>query len=448
MRLVFATWTAFSLIFAGVLGALVGSFANVVIFRVPEGRSIVFPGSSCPNCGYRLQPLDLVPIFSWLFLGRRCRKCHLPISARYPSIELLMAVGFVVLVWRFPVLLFGASVLPLLALYAMLVMMSMIDIDHYLLPDSLTLPAVMVGVFGAFLYEPLSELPSVNEALFGAVFAAGCLALINRIGSLALRRFRDTQERLFPIGMDQVNVAALFGALAGVWVGVGAAVLSVIINVITKRTLRLPEPLLYGLWLGALVLLIWQPLVSLPAGLLGTAAAAGALSLLGALYWWGMELAGKVEPMDAVTSETSDTSANPANTPTADTPHTADDTSELTSVPADATETADTPSNLSSEHDVTLKQALDPSDPAADEPIAMGFGDVKLAGVLGAFLGWELALVALFLSFIIGAVGGIISRVVSGAKLIPFGPYLAIAGLLTLFVGRPLLAWYLGLLGF
>lgn len=428
MQLVFATWTAFSLIFAGILGALVGSFANVVIFRVPAGRSIVFPGSSCPNCGYRLQPLDLVPIFSWLALGRRCRKCHMPISARYPSIELLMAVGFVVLVWRFPILLFGSSVLPLLALYAMLVMMSMIDVDHYLLPDSLTLPALVVGVLGAFLYEPMSGLPTVSEAMFGAIFAAGCLALINRLGSLVMRRFQDTQERLFPIGMDQVNVAALFGALGGVWVGIGAAVVSVIVNIITKRTMRLPEPLLYGLWLLAIILLIWQPLVGLQAGLLGTAAAAGALSILGAAYWWGMELAGKVEPIDSTSVNSTSVNSTSAD-----------------QIQANVADEAIAPS---SERDVAPESNIDTTDPAADEPIAMGFGDVKLAAVLGAFLGWELALVALFLSFIIGAIGGIISRIAAGSKLIPFGPYLTIAGLLSLFIGRPLLAWYLNLLGF
>jgi leader peptidase (prepilin peptidase)/N-methyltransferase len=339
-----------------------------------------------------------------------------------------MTVGFVVLMWRFPVLLFGASVLPLLAIFAMLVMMAMIDVDHYLLPDSLTLPAVIVAVLGTFLYEPLSGLPTASEALFGAVFAAGCLALINRIGSLVMRRFQDTQERLFPIGMDHVNIAALFGALGGVWLGVAAALVSVVVNVISKRTLRLPEPLLYGLWFVALVLLIWEPFVSLPTGLLGTAAAAGTLSLLGAMYWWGMELAGKVEPVDNEKTEHSAT--NEAIPPSSERNISLED--------------------VSLEHDFNpADPTADPAaDPAADEPIAMGFGDVKLAGVLGAFLGWELALVALFLSFIIGAVGGIISRITAGAKLIPFGPYLVIAGMLALFVGQPVLAWYLNLLGF
>lgn len=285
----FIGFTAFSLILAGVLGALVGSFANVVIFRVPAGRSVVFPGSSCPNCNYRLQPWDLVPIFSWLALGRRCRKCRVPISARYPIIEGIMALGFVLLAWRFPALLFNATVLPLLALYAMLLMMSMIDIDHYLLPDSLTLPATAVGILGAFLYSPFSNLPSVSEAVFGAAFAAGCIAFINRVGSLALRRFQDTAERLFPVGMDQVNIAALAGALGGVWLGLAVALMSVILNAVTKRIWRIPEPIIYGLWGLSLIALPWHPFIDVQTGLLGSAAAAGAAAVLGALYWWVME---------------------------------------------------------------------------------------------------------------------------------------------------------------
>ncbi|MEM6431268.1 MAG: prepilin peptidase [Deinococcota bacterium] len=441
----FIGFTAFSLILAGVLGALVGSFANVVIFRVPAGRSVVFPGSSCPNCGYRLQPWDLVPIFSWLALGRRCRKCRTPISARYPIIEGIMALGFVLLAWRFPPLLFNATVLPLLALYAMLLMMSMIDIDHYLLPDSLTLPATVVGIFGALLYSPFSNLPNLGEAVFGAAFAAGCITLINRVGSLALRRFQDTAERLFPVGMDQVNIAALAGALAGVWVGLALALASVILNVVTKRVWRIPEPILYGLWGLSLIILPWHPFISVQTGLLGSAAAAGAAAVLGALYWWLMELTGRVEAVsDASTSSEANADgisikideAGSGDTITKATPTSVD---QLTSAGQDA---KDAPSSADSSGGSSLNVTAD------DEPIAMGFGDVKLAAVLGTFLGWQLVLVALFLSFIVGAVGGIISRLLSGAKIIPFGPYLALSGLLALFIGRPLMAWYLGLLGF
>lgn len=367
----------------GVLGALIGSFANVVIYRLPRRESVAFPGSHCPNCHHALGPLELVPILSWVALGRRCHACKEPISARYPAIEALMAAGFVLLALRWPVELYGATVLPLLAIYAMLVMMSMIDVDHYILPDVLTLPAVGVGLLGTLLYEPGSGLPSLPEALLGGAIGAGAIVLINRIGSLVLRRFGDTRERLWPVGMDAVNLAALFGALTGWLGGMVVAALSVVVNVVTKRTLRLPEPLVYGLWLVALLissLYLWiDPLTALT----GSVAAAGSVAVLGAIYWW---LRDRGEEPEALGEED-------------------------------------------------------------DEPIAMGVGDVKLTAVLGVFLGWQNLLLALLLSFVFGAVGGLILKAVSGNRQVPFGPYLALGGLVALLYGSALLDWYLGMLG-
>jgi leader peptidase (prepilin peptidase) / N-methyltransferase len=95
--------------------------------------------------------------------------------------------------------------------------------------------------------------------------------------------------------------------------------------------------------------------------------------------------------------------------------------------------------------DIVSKQETSQEDD--DEPVAMGFGDVKLAAVLGVFLGWQNLLVALMLAFIIGAVGGVIGRLAGGSRMVPFGPYLAIGGMLALFVGQPLIQWYLGMLG-
>jgi leader peptidase (prepilin peptidase)/N-methyltransferase len=82
-----------------------------------------------------------------------------------------------------------------------------------------------------------------------------------------------------------------------------------------------------------------------------------------------------------------------------------------------------------------------------DEPVAMGFGDVKLAAVLGAMLGWKVVLVAIMLAFIIGAVAGVIGRLLGGGRVVPFGPSLVIGGVLALFIGQPLMQWYLGMIG-
>ena len=158
---------------------------------------------------------DLVPIFSWLALRGRCRGCKEGIALRYPLVEAITALGFVLIALRFPVEQYGPTAFVLAAIYAMLVMMSAIDIDEYILPDSLTLPAVAVGLLGSFFYATPGGLPSLQAALFGGALGAGIIVLINRLGALVLRRFADTKERLFPIGLDQVNVAFVGGALGG-----------------------------------------------------------------------------------------------------------------------------------------------------------------------------------------------------------------------------------------
>src|SRR5687767_3753947 len=88
-------------IFVFIFGAVIGSFLNVVIHRVPNEESIVFPNSACPKCGKAISAVDNIPIFSWLVLGGKCRNCKERISFRYPAVELLTAVSFVLVYWRF-----------------------------------------------------------------------------------------------------------------------------------------------------------------------------------------------------------------------------------------------------------------------------------------------------------------------------------------------------------
>lgn len=360
-------------------GALIGSFANVVIYRLPRGESVVFPGSRCPTCGHELGALELVPVLSWAALGARCRVCKNGISARYPFVESLVALGFFALALRYPPETRGFTVLPLLVLFVLLVILSAIDIDTQLLPDALTFPALAVALVGTLFYAPESGLPTLTGALYGACLGAGTLALLNRVGALLLRRLGDTRERLWPVGLDQVNVAALLGMFGWPFGLVGAAT-SLAANVVMRRTLRLPEPPLYGLWLVAVIVLsvlLRDPLRAIS----GSLVAAGGAALVGALYWWLRE----PEPAEEL--------------------------------------------------------------PDDDEPVAMGFGDVKLAGVLGAMLGAQNLLLALLLAFLSGAVGGLIGKVLGQGRVVPFGPYLVLGALAALFYGTPLVSWYLGLLG-
>jgi leader peptidase (prepilin peptidase)/N-methyltransferase len=380
----------FGVMFAGVLGALIGSFANVVVHRLPKAESVVFPGSHCPACNHELKALELVPVISWVVQGGRCRSCRSPISLRYPLIESLMALGFVALWLRWPALTAGWSFLPLAAIFALLVILAAIDLDTFTLPDVLTLPALALALLAPLLYAREQGLPTVREALLGAALGAGLLAIINRLGALTLRRFRDTTERLWPLGFDQVNLAAVGGALAGWQAGVTAASLSLIANLALKRPVRLPEPALFVLWAIALAIGFTGLTVSPLTAVGGSLIAAGFTALVGAVFWWFRDIAA---------GETASGSSGPEG-----------------------------------------------AEDAEDEPIAMGFGDVKLAAVMGALLGWEKLLLALFAAFVLGALGGVIGRLRGGERMVPFGPYLVLATLLTLFLGDAVLGWYLGML--
>ncbi len=144
---------AFLLTVCGLFGLLVGSFLNVVIWRVPRHESIVRPGSHCPSCGTELGAIENVPVLSWLALRGRCRHCGTRISVRYPLVELLTAGLWVGLALRF-----GAAweLPPYLVLAAGLVALSLIDLDHFLLPNRVLYPT-------GFMMAALFVIPAVVD---------------------------------------------------------------------------------------------------------------------------------------------------------------------------------------------------------------------------------------------------------------------------------------------
>lgn len=401
--------TAAVVAMAAVLGALVGSFSNVVIHRLPQGASVVHPGSACPACGRRLGPLELIPVLSWLAQRGRCRGCAVPISIRYPLVEILMTVGFAAIAWRWSPLDHGAAFAGLAAWWTLLAIAALIDFDTFEIPDALTLPGTALLLAASYAWRGTPGLPTPQEAAIGAAMGAGLLTLVNRLGSLVLRRLRDTRERLWPIGFDQANVAAVAGTAAGLWVGLAAGAASLAANLITRRTLRLPEPVLWGAWFAALLA---TPLtVGVLSGVVGGIVACGAAALAGAATWWGHDLL-RGEPSGGEEA-------------------------------AEGPEPAEGPGSKS---DAPL-QVAPPTPEDAEEPVAMGFGDVKLAALLGVVLGIERLLVALFVAVLIGAVVGVVQRAAGGTRLVPFGPFLALGGALSLFFGGAWIAWYLRALG-
>ena len=140
--------SAFFLLIAFVLGAVIGSFLNVVIHRWPLEQSIVFPASHCPQCSTPIRWFDNIPILSWLVLRARCRRCRKPISPRYPLVELANALLYVAIAMRT-----GASLgfLLVATVASMLIVLIFIDLDTQLLPDVVDLPGIFVGLLIGWL---------------------------------------------------------------------------------------------------------------------------------------------------------------------------------------------------------------------------------------------------------------------------------------------------------
>lgn len=196
---------------AAVLGLAVGSFLNVVVWRVPRGESVAHPPSACPGCGSPIRARDNVPLLSWVLLRGRCRDCGAPISVRYPLVEAATAVLFGATTWWV-----GASwVLPaLLYLVAIGVALTLIDLDTYRLPNAIVLPSYPVSLV-------LLALAGLNPGGAPAWDAFGGALL----GGAALLGIYLLVWRLYPAGtgLGDVKLAGVLGLHLG-WFGWDAVV--------------------------------------------------------------------------------------------------------------------------------------------------------------------------------------------------------------------------------
>ena len=183
-----------------VVGAVVGSFLNVVIARVPKGRSIVSPGSRCPRCGSPIAWYDNIPVISWILLRARCRNCGLPISPRYPLVEMLTGVLAVAVFRRV-----GPSwtAVGYFAFAAALVALAYIDLDTWLLPHQITWPLLALGLASPLWNRELTWIGS----LIGAAAGFALFAVIALVGEKLLKR--ET------MGWGDVWLLAAIGAWLG-----------------------------------------------------------------------------------------------------------------------------------------------------------------------------------------------------------------------------------------
>lgn len=218
-------------IFVGLLGLLVGSFLNVCIYRLPDGKSIAFPPSHCMECNTRLKVPDLIPVFSYIFLKGRCRYCNTKISARYPLVEIMTAVAFLLLFNRL-----GAvpEFIAAVFLISILIAVFFIDLDRMIIPDELVI-AGLAGAAAATVIEAFTEIHffwNLNwwDHLIGLLAGSGILFIISLVGSLILR----TDEA---IGMGDVKILAPIGMFLGWRLCIFNLLLSVIIGGITGMIL-------------------------------------------------------------------------------------------------------------------------------------------------------------------------------------------------------------------
>jgi leader peptidase (prepilin peptidase)/N-methyltransferase len=209
--LLHAGWSAALLL--GIWGLIVGSFANVVIYRVPEGRSIIRPPSACPKCQAHVRARDNIPVVSWLILRGKCRDCKAPISARYPAVEALVGAVFAGIGWRFGV---GWTGVGEALLAGGLVVLGFIDLDHMILPRRIVYVTLTL-VAMAFLAGAAtgSQWHRLAIAAISAVVPWALFFAMNFVAPRAL-------------GFGDVRLALLMGFGLG-WLGGAYAVLGFIV---------------------------------------------------------------------------------------------------------------------------------------------------------------------------------------------------------------------------
>jgi leader peptidase (prepilin peptidase)/N-methyltransferase len=235
---------------AAALGAIVGSFLNVVIHRYPREESIVFPASKCPDCGTPIKPWDNVPVLGYLWLLGRCRACKGSISPRYPLVELANALFYLAIFLRTGM---TWGFVPIAALVSMTICLIYIDLEIQILPDVIDLPGVAIGLaigaahLGA-LYPELMLSRTIVDSLLGAGMGAGVLLAIG----LTYKLVRKVEG----MGLGDVKMMAMLGAVVGwepllpliVLASVAGALVGIPVAMRSQERMQVAIP--FGVFLG------------------------------------------------------------------------------------------------------------------------------------------------------------------------------------------------------
>ena len=324
-------------VFVFCLGAIVGSFLNVCIVRIPHGKSVAFPGSHCPKCQKPIAWYDNIPFFSFLFLGAKCRYCREKISIRYFIVELVMALGF----WVF-YLHFGMSILllPQLIFFSLLMVATFVDLELRIIPDEISVGGIFAGLLLSAFLPPMHIDPSSGLNIGRGMMMIFLVILF--VGFLFEFVFKKAK-------LEKEDVVFICIVLSFVLV-------EFFINWILTT--------------GKAPTLVIPYLQSLHVSLLGVLVGGGIIYSMGELG------------------------------------------------------------------DILFRKE------------SMGGGDIKLLAMIGAFLGWKLAVLTFFSAPFLGSAIGIIEKIRTKDSAIAYGPFLAIAALAALIWGPKIIQGILHSYGF
>ncbi len=366
------------LILAFLFGLVVGSFLNVVIYRVPRRLSVVRPGSHCPRCGAPIRPRDNIPLLSFLLLKGRCRACRQPISWLYPAVELGTALVFVLLVGKHG---WGWGLMPDAAFVSALIALAVIDAQHRVLPDAITYPGFVLAIGLRALFPPFGEAYDFGEAPSGRVppllseYALGVGAVLIAASSVLLLLLERADYRLVGRALDEKactdeDASAIAvshcSASHGESCSSSEGAIGRDTRDVERRESWSPEWAAILLAIGLSAIFVLRGLRDSSVALSGTLAALRALggAALGSGVLWLSRLGYyAVRHLEGV-----------------------------------------------------------------------GFGDVKMMLMVGAFLGWAGTLVTIFLASLLGSIYGVMLMLLTRERnpKLPFGSFLSLAALVVL----------------
>ena len=239
-----------------VMGLVLGSFYNVCIYRIGRGESIVFPPSHCPHCGHKLKPKDLIPVLSYVLLKGRCRYCRDRISFRYPLVEIITALGILLLYSKYGITL---KFLAYVFLVSILIITAFIDLDSQIIPNSLT----AVGAVGGICFSSLGFTVSPVDAVLGLSAGGGTLLIIAVISLLILKKEGMGGGDIKLMGMIGLFLGWKMTLLALLFAVYSGGIISLFLLIFKKKKMGQAIPFGPFIGLGTVIALIWgMPVLS------------------------------------------------------------------------------------------------------------------------------------------------------------------------------------------